>query len=182
MGMSWGFERGALPRCSSTALWAISCDAMVAKTLGPQRQQGIAYPWVEMWRMCGYSGPMSTGHGTLEVQHGCVHAYLAMSPLAIDGQVAKALLGVLGKMRVDITEVPVPMLALALERCGSLRVQDQEHLQSMARGLAKPFLDTLDKFILERSASILTQELTVTPRYLYRSGHRQTHHDRRQQV
>ena len=181
MGMSWGFERGSLPRCSSTTLWAITCDSLVAKTFSPQKQRGIAYPWAEMWRICGYSGPLSIGYGTtLEISDGCVHSVLALAPLGIDGQGAEALLGVLVKMKVDIAEVPLPTLALALERCGSLR--GQEHMQNMARCLAKTLLDILDKFMLERSDSILKQELTITPRYVYRRGHRRTRQDPRHQV
>ena len=180
MGMSWGFERGPLPRCSSSSLWAISCDSVSAKTFSPKAQQGVAYPWAEMWHICRYSGPLSIAHGTLEISEGCVHSVLGISPLAIDNKDVDALLQVLGKLKVDIAKVPLPTLALALERCGSLR--SQKHMQNMARCLAKTFLDILDKFILERSGSMLKQELTRTPRYVYRCGMRQTRRDPRQQV
>ena len=164
--MNWGFERGPLPRCSSTTLWAISCDLLVARTLHLTKQQGIAYPWEEMWRICKYSGEISTGHGTLEISEGCVHSVLALPALAIDFQVADVLLGVLQKLKVDMFQVPLPTLALALERVGDLR--SQAHMQKVARCLAKTFLDILDKFILERSVSILKLALSSAPRYEYR--------------
>ena len=181
MGMNWGFQRGPLPRCLSTSLWAVSCASVAAKSLKAEQQQRVAYPWVEMWRLCKYSGPLSTGHGTtLEISDGCVQSVLAIPALAIDHQDADALLRVLQKVQVDMFQVPLPALALALERVGSFR--GQAHMQEVARCLAKTFLDILDKFILERSASILEQELSVSPRYIYRCGYRQTRRDPRQQV
>ena len=180
MGMSWEFERGPLPRCSSTCLWAISCDFVVSRTFGAKKQEGVAYPWAEMWRMCRYSGPLSIGHGFSEINEGCVHAIFAMGVLALPDNGADALLGVLQKLKVDIFQVPLPTFVLALERCGSL--SGQAHMQKVARVLAKTFLDVLDKFILERSDSILKPELPITPRYEYRGGNRQTRHDPRQQV
>ena len=180
MGMNWGFERGPLPRCLSTSLWAISCDTVVARTLDLKKQQGIAYPWVEMWRLCNYNGNMSTSYGTLEIREGCVHSVYALHVLGIDHQVADAVLEALQKVKVDMFQVPLPNLALALERVGSLR--SQAHMQRVARCLAQKFLGILDKFILERSVSILKEELSIGPRYEYRGGQRQTRHDPRLQV
>ena len=176
--MNWGFERGALPRCSSTSLWAISSATVVAKSFGPNKLQCIAYPWVEMWRLCEYNGKISTSIGTVEIDKGCVHSVLALHALGVDE--ADGVLEVLQKVKVDMFQVPLPTLALALERVGDLK--KIAHMQRVARCLAKTFLGILDKFILERSVSILKEELSIGPRYEYRCGKRRKHQDPRLQV
>ena len=160
MGMNWGFERGPLPRCSSTSLWAISCDAVFARTLRPNQQQAIAYPWEVMWSICNYSGEIHIFGHRLEITEGCVNAASAVSALVKDDHVAGALLDGMSKLNVNVLRVPLPTLALSFERIATLR-KGSLHLHTTARSLANTFLPMLDRFILETSSSILQKKLSI---------------------
>ena len=179
MDMAWEFERGPLPRYSSAYLWVISCDTVSGRRLRPQQQQAIAYSWEEMWRICKHSGEIRIGSGTLKIHEGCVNLSSASLVLAVSDH-ADTLFEMLAKLKVNMFEVPVPTLALSLERVASLK----GHVGSLqtARCLASNFLVILDRFIFQRSASILREELPIAVRYEYRCGRRQTRNDDRMQV
>ena len=178
--MGWEFERGSLPRCSTISLWVISCHAVTARTLRHPQVQAIAYPWVEMWSICKYSGQIRIGSGTLIIHKGCV----ALSPGALTllnvSDVSSTLLTFLAKLTSNALLVPVPTLALVLNRIASLK--NHERSRASAQVLALNFIHILERFVFQESTSILRQKLSNPVRYEYRCGRRQTRNDPRMQV
>ena len=177
-------EGGAWPHASLSAIWALTCQLVAARSLRPSVQQHLIAPWVELWAAADCDSiAVNDRWKTVDPGRADSGVDWALGAEALQKllptQLQKKALSTMRKLGGQT----LPHIAFACARCSSLMGQYGDQYLRVAEQLGKLVLDLLEERFLGQEFELSsTLPAGAYEHYAYRCGRSMTRADPRTQA
>ena len=191
LNIPYACEEGAWPHASLSAIWALTCQLLAARTLKPNVQKQLIAPWVALWAAADYdSTTVNDRWKTVDwdraTNNDCIDRQtidwsLGTEALQIllPAQLQRSALSTIKKLGGQ----DVPHVTFACARCSGLFGQYQDQYLRVAEKVGKVFVDLLEERFLGQEFELSgTLPAGAQEHYAYRCGRAQTRADPRIQA
>ena len=191
LNLPYGCEEGAWPHASLSAIWALTCELISARTLKPSVQKHIIAPWVELWDAADYDSTVvndrwKTVDWDRATNHDCIDRQTVdwglgaeVLHVLLPAQLQKSALSTMRKFGGQA----LPHVAFACARCSGLFERYQDQYLKVAEKVGKVALDLLEERFLGQEFQLSgALPAGAHEHYVYRCGRTKTRADPRTQV
>ena len=184
LNIPYACEGGAWPHASLSAIWALTCQLVAARTLKPSVQKNLIAPWVELWAAADYdSTAVNDRWKTVDCDRADSGVDWSQGAEALQillpAQLQKS---ALSAMR-ELGGQALPHVAFACARCSGLLGQYGDQFLRAAERLGKMVLDLLEERFLGQEFELSgALPAGAHEHYAYRSGRSMTRADPRTQA
>ena len=201
LNIPYACEGGAWPHASLSAIWALTCELVAARTLKPSVQKSLIAPWVELWAAADYdSTAVNDRWKAVDVDRAnlavdvdrwkAVDVDRANSEVdwsqgaealqsLLPAQLQKSLLSAMKKFGGQA----LPHVAFACARCSKLLGQYGDQYLKAAERLGKVIVDLLEERFLGQEFELSgALPAGAHEHYAYRCGRSMTRADPRTQA